>query len=213
MEVRAEKGDKGFWDVHDKFFSNQKDLVNGQAPNVDAIVKMAAETGASADKLKKAIADQTHKKEIDADQELSEDFQASGTPHFFVNGRRLVGAQPQEKFEKIIDEEITKAQDLIAAGTKPTEVYAALIKDGKGPPEPEKKDVPKSLPAQRPRARQPEREGHDPRVERLPVPVLRARRADGRPGDEGLRRQGEVRVARPSAADAPGRAARVPGRA
>jgi protein-disulfide isomerase len=150
MEVRAEKGDKGFWDVHDKFFANQKDLVNGQAPNVDAIVKMAAETGASADKLKKAVTDSTHKKEIDADQELSEDFQASGTPHFFVNGRRLVGAQPQEKFEKIIDEEITKAQNLVASGTKPADVYAALTKDGKGPPEPEKKDVPKSLPTNDP---------------------------------------------------------------
>jgi protein-disulfide isomerase len=150
MEVRAEKGDKGFWDVHDKFFGDQKDLVNGQAPNLDAIVKMAAETGASADKIKKAVSDQTHKKEIDADQDLSEDFQASGTPHFFVNGRRLVGAQPQEKFEKIVDEEITKAQGLVAAGTKPTEVYAALTKDGKGPPEPEKKDVPKSLPTNDP---------------------------------------------------------------
>jgi protein-disulfide isomerase len=150
MEVRAEKGDKGFWDVHDRFFGDQKDLVNGQAANVDSIVKMASETGASADKIKKAVTDQTHKKEIDADQDLSEDFQASGTPHFFVNGRRLVGAQPQEKFEKIIDEEITKAQALIAAGTKPTEVYAALTKDGKGPPEPEKKDLPKSLPTNDP---------------------------------------------------------------
>jgi protein-disulfide isomerase len=150
MEVRAEKGDKGFWDVHDKFYANQKDLVNGQAPNVDGIVKMASETGASADKVKKAIADQTHKKEIDADQDLSEDFQASGTPHFFVNGRRLVGAQPQEKFEKIIDEEIAKAQALIASGTKPTAVYDTLTKDGKGPPEPEKKDVPKSLPSNDP---------------------------------------------------------------
>jgi protein-disulfide isomerase len=150
MEVRAEKGDKGFWDAHDKFYTNQKDLMSGQAPNVDAIVKMASETGASADKIKKAVNDQTHKKEIDADTDLSEDFQASGTPHFFIDGRRLVGAQPQEKFEKIIDEEIKKAQDLIAAGTKPTDVYAALTKDGKGPPEPEKKDVPKSLPTNDP---------------------------------------------------------------
>jgi protein-disulfide isomerase len=150
MEVRAEKGDKGFWDVHDKFFTNQKDLVNGQAPNIDGIVKTASETGASADKIKKAISDQTHKKEIDADSDLSEDFQASGTPHFFINGRRLVGAQPEEKFDKIIDEEIAKAQALIASGTKPTEVYAALTKDGKGPPDPEKKDLPKSLPTNDP---------------------------------------------------------------
>jgi protein-disulfide isomerase len=150
MEVRAEKGDKGFWDAHDKLFANQKDLMKDKDPNIDAIVKIAAETGASADKIKKAITDKTHKKEIDADADLAEDFQANGTPHFFVNGRRLVGAQPQEKFEKIIDEEIKKAQDLIAKGTKPSDVYDALIKDGKGTPEPEKKDVPKALPANDP---------------------------------------------------------------
>jgi protein-disulfide isomerase len=144
LEVRAEKGDKAFWDVHDKLFDAQKDLSD------EAIVKAGTDAGASAEKLKKAMSDHTHKKAIDADQEVATDFQATGTPHFFVNGRRLVGAQPQEKFEKIIDEEIKKAQDLLAKGVKPSEVYDALTKDGKGPPEPEKKDVPKSLPANDP---------------------------------------------------------------
>jgi protein-disulfide isomerase len=150
MEVRAEKGDKGFWDVHDKFFASQKDLMNGKEPNIDAIVKIATDAGGSADKVKAAIAGSTHKKEIDADNELSQDFQASGTPHFFINGRRLVGAQPVEKFEKIIDEEVAKAQALISKGTKPSEVYEALIKDGKGVPPPEMKDVPANLPANDP---------------------------------------------------------------
>jgi protein-disulfide isomerase len=150
LEVRAEKGDKGFWDVHDRFFGDQKDLMNGKDPNLDAIVKIATEAGASGDKVKAAIAGHTHKKDIEADKEQSEDFQANGTPHFFVNGRRLVGAQPEEKFDKIIDEEIKKAQDLISRGTRPSEVYEALIKDGKGAPPPEMKDVPSSLPANDP---------------------------------------------------------------
>jgi protein-disulfide isomerase len=150
MEVRAEKGDKGFWDVHDKFFAAQKDLMNGKDPNIDAIVKIASDAGGSADKVKAAITGQTHKKEIDADNELSQDFQASGTPHFFINGRRLVGAQPVEKFEKIIDEEITKAQALISKGTKPSDLYDTLVKDGKGVPPPEMKDVPANLPANDP---------------------------------------------------------------
>ncbi len=149
-EVRAEKGDKGFWDVHDRFFAAQKDLMNGKEPNIDNIVKIATDAGASADKVKNAIANHTHKKEIEADKEVAEDFQANGTPHMFINGRRLVGAQPEEKFDKIIDEEIKKAQDLISKGTKPTEIYEALIKDGKGVPDPEKKDVPASLPANDP---------------------------------------------------------------
>jgi protein-disulfide isomerase len=144
MEVRSEKGDKGFWEIHDKLFESQKDLSD------DAIVKAAAAVGASADKAKKAIADHTYKKVLDGDSDLAEDFQANGTPHFFVNGRRLVGAQPEEKFDAIIDEEVKKAQDAIAKGTKPSEVYEVLTKDGKGPPDPAKKDVPKSLPGNDP---------------------------------------------------------------
>jgi protein-disulfide isomerase len=150
LEVRAEKGDKGFWAIHDSFFANQKDLMSGQAPNLDAITKLAVEAGAKEANVKKAIADKTHKKDIAGDQDLGEDFQANGTPHFFVNGRRLVGAQPEEKFDAIIDDEIKKAQALIAGGTKPAELYETLIKDGKGPPEPEKKDLPKSLPTNDP---------------------------------------------------------------
>jgi protein-disulfide isomerase len=150
MEVAAEKGVKGFWDAHDKFYAGQSTISNGKDANLDAIVKIATDAGGSADKVKKAIDDHKWKKLIDADSDLSEDFQASGTPHFFINGRRLVGAQPEEKFDKIIDEEVAKAQALIAKGTKPSEVYDALTKDGKGPPEPEKKDLPKNLPSNDP---------------------------------------------------------------
>jgi protein-disulfide isomerase len=144
MEVRAEKGDKGFWAMHDILFSNQK------AQADDDLVGYATQAGGSADKVRDAITNHTHKKEIDADNDLSQDFQASGTPHFFVNGRRLVGAQPEEKFDKIIDEEITKAQALISKGVAPSAVYDTLTKDGKGPPPPEMKDVPANLPANDP---------------------------------------------------------------
>ena len=58
-----------------------------------------------------------YKAAIDADADLGDDMQASGTPHFFVNGRRLVGAQPVEKFAEIIDEELTKTTALLAKGT------------------------------------------------------------------------------------------------
>ena len=40
----------------------------------------------------------------------------NGTPTFFINGRNLSGAQPFEKFKKIIDEELERADKLIAKG-------------------------------------------------------------------------------------------------
>jgi protein-disulfide isomerase len=135
LEARAQKGDKGFWDAHGKLFESQPKLEDAD------LEKIAGELGLAADKVKAAIKDHKYKKEIDADAELGEDVQASGTPHFFVNGRRLVGAQPFEKFQKIIDEELKKFDDQkgkVAA----KDYYDHVMKDAKGAPEPEKKQAP-----------------------------------------------------------------------
>jgi protein-disulfide isomerase len=136
LEARAQKGEKGFWEAHDKLFESQPKLED------DDLFKIAGDMGLNVDKVKAAIKEKKYKKEIDADMDLADDVQASGTPHMFINGRRLVGAQPEPKFTAIIDEEIKKAQDLISKGTPADKVYETLQKDAKGPPEPEKKNVP-----------------------------------------------------------------------
>ena len=46
-----------------------------------------------------------------------------GTPAFYINGRYLSGAQPYENFKKLIDEELKKAQERVAQGTKPATYY------------------------------------------------------------------------------------------
>lgn len=135
LEARAQKGDKGFWDAHAKLFENQQKLDDAD------LEKYAQELGLDVNKFKDALKNQKYKKDIDADLELGDDVQANGTPHFFINGRRLVGAQPFEKFKAIIDDEVKKAQDLVSKGTPAAQVYETLIKDGKGAPDPEKKNV------------------------------------------------------------------------
>ncbi len=46
---------------------------------------------------------------VKRDQLAGEKVGVDGTPAFFINGRSIVGAQPQPQFEKIIDEEIATA--------------------------------------------------------------------------------------------------------
>jgi protein-disulfide isomerase len=135
LEVRAEKGDAAFWTMHDALYDNQRDLSD------DNLVRLATAAGAQEAKVRAAIAGHLRKAAIDADADLVEDFQANGTPHFFINGRRVIGAQPKAKFVAIIDEEMKRAQALLVAGTKPEALYDALVKDGKGPPEPERKTL------------------------------------------------------------------------
>jgi protein-disulfide isomerase len=141
LEVRAEKGDAAFWQMHDALLAGPPDL------NDETLVSMAAHAGAAPDAVKKAIAGHTHRKSIEEDADLGDDVKANGTPHFFVNGRRLVGAQPKEKFEAIIHEELARAQALVAQGTKADAVYEALVKDGQGSVEPEKKTLPATVTA------------------------------------------------------------------
>jgi protein-disulfide isomerase len=130
-----EKGSKGFWAMHDKLFDIQPKLED------DDLVGAAKDVGLDPDKAKKAITTHKYKDIIDADADLADNVSASGTPHFFINGRRLVGAQPTEKFQSVIDEELKKAQAMVAAGTDKKKVYEEIIKNGKEPPPPEKKTV------------------------------------------------------------------------
>jgi protein-disulfide isomerase len=134
IEARAQKGDKAFWQAHDKLFESQPKLEDAD------LEKIAEDMKLDVAKVKAAIKDKKHKKEVDADMELGDDVQASGTPHFFINGRRLVGAQPFDKFKTIIDDELKKFEDQkgkVAA----KDWYDHLMKDAKGAPEPEKKNA------------------------------------------------------------------------
>lgn len=134
-EAKQQKGDKGFWAAHDMLFKNQQKLAD------EDLLGYAKELGLDVDKVKAAIADNKYKAAFDADQDQADDLQAQGTPHMFINGRRIVGAQPIESFKAIIDEELKKANDLLGKGIKPQDLYNELIKDGKAPPPPEKKAV------------------------------------------------------------------------
>jgi protein-disulfide isomerase len=150
LEVRAEKGDDAFWVVHDAFFARQEALAAGTTPNISAIVNIAREAGATSDKIKGAITGRAHAADIETDLDLGEDLDNKGALHFFVNGRRLEGAPPQERFEKMIDEELQRAEILMARGVRPSDVYDELVRNGRGPWPPELKDVPRSLPTNDP---------------------------------------------------------------
>lgn len=141
--ARAQKGDAGFWTVHDLLFQSQPNLEDSD------LERIAREAKLDTTKAMAAVKAKSFKKGIDDDVGLADDFSAAGTPHFFVNGRRLVGAQPFEKFKSIIDEEIAKADALLKQGTSRAALYDTLIKDGKTAVEPEKKAI-ASAPANAP---------------------------------------------------------------
>ena len=60
------------------------------------------------DKFKKALDSGLYKDAVDKDSAAGTKAGASGTPTFFVNGYKLVGAQPVDAFKKLIDQELKK---------------------------------------------------------------------------------------------------------
>jgi protein-disulfide isomerase len=130
------KGDKGFWAAHDGLYGETADLEDA------GLEKIAGAVGLSWPQVKSAIDADKFKDRFSASMDLAMELNARGTPHFFINGRRLSGAQPFEAFKKIIDEEVTKAKALVGRGVPRAKIYDEIMKDAKGPPPAEKKDVP-----------------------------------------------------------------------
>ncbi len=130
------KGNDGFWKAHDALFESQPKLED------EDLKAVAEKIGLPWDATKAAIDGNKYQAKVDASMELASDLEARGTPHFFVNGRRLSGAQPFDAFKKLIDEELGKAKALVEKGTPRAKVYEEIMKEGKEPPPPEKKEVP-----------------------------------------------------------------------
>ncbi|HLL05177.1 MAG TPA: thioredoxin domain-containing protein [Myxococcaceae bacterium] len=98
-----------FWEMHDKMFANQTKL---DRASLEAYAK---ELGLDMAKFKAAMDSNKFQEHIVADSAQGSQIGAGGTPTFFVNGRKIVGAKPIETFRKMIDEELRKAGVAAAA--------------------------------------------------------------------------------------------------
>jgi len=124
LEAHTQKGDEGFWAMHDKLFANQSAL------SADNLVAMAEELGLDPNRVRTALADDAYSETIERQQSLAEALGARGTPAFFINGRNLRGAQPLTRFTMLIDEELASARALVARGTPKANVYETTIANG-----------------------------------------------------------------------------------
>ncbi len=117
--LAAQRQDK-FWPLHEKLFENNKALEDGD------LERYAEQAGLNVAKFKEDLALPSSREAIARDQALAQKLGATGTPAFFINGRKLTGAQPIDHFRALIDEELAKAQQQVKDGTPAEKVYAQL---------------------------------------------------------------------------------------
>jgi protein-disulfide isomerase len=106
LSMAAQKQGK-FWEMHDLLFENQSRL------GEDGIfVELGEKVGLSKRQVEKALANDAFDQRIKDDMKLADEIGARGTPNFFINGIQVLGAQPYEAFEEIVDEQIAVAEKL-----------------------------------------------------------------------------------------------------
>ena len=91
-----------YWEYHDLLYKNNDSLKK------ESLIKFAEELGLDMDKFKKDLESRKYKDEVEKDASDAVEAGVDGTPSFFINGRKIVGAQPYEEFARVIDEELEK---------------------------------------------------------------------------------------------------------
>lgn len=131
-------GEPLFWATHDLLFAYQAEL--GDA----AFEQIATQLKYSWPAARRALESKKYDPVLSASQDVASSFDAQGTPHFFINGRRLSGAQPIEEFRTLIEERLTAARALLAAGVPRGHVYAKTIEAAEDAPLPEQLPLPEA---------------------------------------------------------------------
>jgi protein-disulfide isomerase len=99
-ECAADQGK--FWEYHDLLFSRQNGENQG-AFNKDKLIGFANELGLDMAKFEPCLTNDETLARVQADTQEGQRAGVRGTPTFFINGQPLVGAQPLQAFQQVID--------------------------------------------------------------------------------------------------------------
>ena len=118
-----------FWQMHDKLF--EANLTHHEdALAQEKVDQMARDIGLDMEKFKADANSADTQQRIQAEQAEAMRLGATGTPSFFINGVKLVGAQPFEQFKAVIDAQLRRADQALARGVSRKDLYETLTKDG-----------------------------------------------------------------------------------
>jgi protein-disulfide isomerase len=100
----ARKGAKGFWQAHGALFEGQEDLS-------DSALKLIAKgLRLPWARVQRAYDKRRFRHVFKASENLAQTLKVSGAPCAFVNGYRVAGVAPFEKFVEVIDSQLAKAR-------------------------------------------------------------------------------------------------------
>lgn len=108
--ARAAQDQGKFWEYHDLLYENQGSRNSG-AFSEENLLDMARELGLDVEQFEANLKSGAYEAAVNQDFQEAQDAGIQGTPSFEVNGRRLVGPQPVEAFEAVIEEEMQSTRN------------------------------------------------------------------------------------------------------
>jgi protein-disulfide isomerase len=119
-EVQRKAGDEAFWQATNALFDSSLDE--------QSLLDIGQRFGLSKVESEQAVLGNAGQARVDRDLNLALDLQARGTPHFFINGRRLSGARPYREFEHLVLTLLSETkQHLSQPGVSPDNYYEHLM--------------------------------------------------------------------------------------
>lgn len=103
-------GEQGkYWDYHNRLFSERRGYNVGVFKE-DNLKRFASDLGLDAGQFEACYETGKYRQEIAKDTQDAARFGGTGTPTFFINGQKLVGAQPLNVFAGVIESVINQQQ-------------------------------------------------------------------------------------------------------
>jgi protein-disulfide isomerase len=100
-DCAGEQGD--YWKYHDVLFGAKYGL------GAQAYTQYATDLGLDVAAFNTCVSERRYQTEVDDDASVGLNLGLTGTPSFFINGLKVIGAQPYEVFKQIIDKELATA--------------------------------------------------------------------------------------------------------
>ncbi len=104
LAARAAQEQGKFWEYRDLLYENQGPRNSG-AFSDEKLIGLAREANLDVDQFEESLTSGKHEPVVNEVFREAQDAGIQGTPSFTVNGRKLVGPQPVEAFEQVIEEE------------------------------------------------------------------------------------------------------------
>jgi protein-disulfide isomerase len=103
-ECAGQEKPEGFWKMYHALFKSQREI--NQDNLKEKVTQFAKDAGLDDVKFAQCFDSKAALPEVDKDLEEAAAVGANSTPIFFINGRRVEGAQPFENFKAIIDQDL-----------------------------------------------------------------------------------------------------------